>query len=97
MGIAETRQAVMRLNFNLEGFNSDRGGAETPQHRQARLEQNRTRSANPGRLKLLNSDISFNPSNAGYLCKYINKSESMFVGMSFCLPVGVIMINSLSP
>jgi hypothetical protein len=38
------RQAVMRLNFNLEGFNYDRRGAETPQQQQARLEQNRRRS-----------------------------------------------------
>jgi hypothetical protein len=40
MRIAETRQAVIRLNFNLEAFNYDRIAAETPQQLQARLEQN---------------------------------------------------------
>jgi hypothetical protein len=45
MWIAETRQAVMRLNFNLEAFNYDRRAAETPQQPQTRLEQNRTRNA----------------------------------------------------
>jgi hypothetical protein len=45
MRMTETRQAVMRLNFNLEAFNYDRIAAETPQQRQARLEQTRTRNA----------------------------------------------------
>jgi hypothetical protein len=31
MRIAERRQAVMRLNFNVEAFNYDRIAAETPQ------------------------------------------------------------------
>jgi hypothetical protein len=45
--IAETRQAVKRLDFNLEAFNCDRREAETPRQRQARLEQNRTRNGEP--------------------------------------------------
>jgi hypothetical protein len=44
MRIAETRQAVMRLDFNLEAFNYDSREAETPRQRQASLEQNRTRN-----------------------------------------------------
>jgi hypothetical protein len=45
MRIAETGQAVMRLNFNLEAFNYDRRAAETAQQRQEHLEQKITRNA----------------------------------------------------
>jgi hypothetical protein len=68
MRIAETRQAVMRLDFNLEAFNYDRREAETPRQRQARLEQNRKRSGESRAAETPQQRHFFlTPSNAAFL------------------------------
>jgi hypothetical protein len=61
MRIAETRQAVMRFNFNLEAFNLDRREAENPPAATSALRTKQRETLNQGRLNLINSDIFFNP------------------------------------